>query len=50
MFVFQSTFEIIDKNKDGTISLQEWLYTIVNHQYCSGPENPDSFMCGAILD
>ena len=43
-------FEAIDANHDGVISLNEWLYAMMMHNMCSGPDSPFSLFFGPIIE
>ena len=40
----------MDADHDGVISHNEFVYAIVTHHWCSGPDSPFSLLFGAIIE
>ena len=47
--LFQVFFDAIDINKDGVIQLEEFVYGILMHHFCSRPDDQFSLWFGDII-
>ena len=49
-FITQMVFEAIDVNKDGRISLAEYIYAGTSFCFHSGPDDPNSLFFGDLVE